>query len=197
MQPSTMNEGLSDRLRQDSDAELVHKSNSSSPEAREAIGILYDRHHERIFRYLWMRLSSYQQAEDLTGEVFARMVASLPRYQDRELPFQAWLYRIAHNLLVDQYRKTNSGQMLALDDIKDNPVEEHDPASLVEDRLLAEEVRGAIERLEAHQKDVIILRFLIGLPINDVALILDKTIPTIKALQHRGLVELRLVLENA
>jgi RNA polymerase sigma-70 factor (ECF subfamily) len=66
-----------------------------------------------------MRLSSFQQAEDLTGEVFARMVAHLPRYQERELPFQAWLYRIAHNLLVDQYRKKIGDQMVSLDEIKE------------------------------------------------------------------------------
>ena len=188
-----------DQLRQAADAELVqwiHKSNISSPESREAIGILYDRHHERIFRYLWMRSSSFQQAEDLTGEVFTRMVASLPRYQERDLPFQAWLYRIAHNLLVDQYRKTNNGQLVSLDEIKDVTVEEHDLASSVEDRLLVDEVRRAIERLDAHQKDVIVLRFLIGLPISEVAVILDRTIPTIKALQHRGLRELRLVLDS-
>jgi len=197
MQPSTRNEGLLDQLRQASDAELVHKSSSSSPEGREAMGILFDRHHERIFRYLWMRLSSFHQAEDLTGEVFARMVASLPRYQERELPFQAWLYRIAHNLLVDQYRKTNGSKLVSLDEVKDVPVEEHNPASSVEDRLLVEEVRGAIERLDADQKDVIVLRFLVGLPISEVAVILERTIPTIKALQHRGLRALRVVLESA
>src|SRR5512139_408824 len=109
MQPSTEAVDYPDRLRQASDAELVqliHKSPSSTPEGREAIGILYDRHQARIFRYLWIRVSSSQQAEDLTGEVFTRMVAFLPRYQQREMPFLAWLYRIAHNLLVDQYRRT-------------------------------------------------------------------------------------------
>ena len=77
------------------------------------------------------------------------------------------------------------------------PVEAHDLASSVRSRLLLEEVRGAVERLETDQKDVIVLRFLIGLPIREVAVILDRTIPTIKALQRRGLRELRLVLESA
>jgi RNA polymerase sigma-70 factor (ECF subfamily) len=197
MQPSTQNEDFLVRLRQTSDAELVHKSRSSTPEGREAIGILYDRHHERIFRYLWMRLSSFQQAEDLTGEVFVRMVASLPRYQERELPFQAWLYRIAHNLLVDLYRKKDADQMVPLDEINDVPMGEHDLVASVDDRLLVEEVQRAMERLGAQQKDVIVLRFLIGLPVSEVALIMDKTIPTIKALQHRGLRDLRLILESA
>ncbi len=124
------------------------------------------------------------------------MVASLPRYQERQLPFQAWLYRIAHNLLVDHYRRTNHSQTVSLDEVRDVPVEEHDPAASVEDRLLIEDLRGAIERLDGYQKDVIVLRFLLGLPISEVALILDKTIPTIKALQYRGLRELRSVLES-
>ena len=75
------------------------------------MGILFDRHHERIFRYLWMRLSSFHQAEDLTGEVFARMVASLPRYQE-EAPFPGMALHMAHNILVDQYRKTNGSQLI-------------------------------------------------------------------------------------
>ena len=199
MQPSTWNEDLSDQLNAASDADLVrriHQSSSSSLEAREAIGILYDRYHAHIFRYLWMRVSDFQQAEDLTGEVFTRMVASLARYQERELPFQAWLYRIAHNLLVDQYRKNGTGQRISLDEMKELPMEEHDLVASVDKRLLIEEVRSAMQRLDALQKDVIVLRFLIGLPIRDVALILDKTIPTIKALQHRGLRDLRLFLES-
>lgn len=76
-------------------------------------------------------------------------------------------------------------------------MDEHDLASFVENRMLAEEVRGALERLDALQKEVIVLRFLIGLPIKDVALILGKTIPNIKTLQHRGLCDLRSLLESA
>jgi RNA polymerase sigma-70 factor (ECF subfamily) len=84
MQPSTTKEDVLGKLRQTSDAELVqliHESPPAAAESREAIGILYDRYQEHVFRYLWVRSSSSQQAEDLTGEVFTRMVAFLPRYR--------------------------------------------------------------------------------------------------------------------
>jgi len=69
-----------------------------------AIGALYDRHHEALFRYIWSRVGERETAEDMTGEVFTRMLAALPRYQPTATPFRAWLYRIAHNLVVDHYR---------------------------------------------------------------------------------------------
>jgi RNA polymerase sigma-70 factor (ECF subfamily) len=170
---------------------------NGSPNKREAVGILYDRYYERIFRYLWVRLSDRHQAEDLAGEVFTRMMTSLPRYKDRKLPFQAWLYRIAHNLLIDQYRKNKVRQTTPLEETEHTLSDESDLTANVEERLLIEEVRAAIESLDVLRKDVIVLRFLIGLPLKEVAQILDKSVPAIKALQHRGLCDLRTIIENA
>jgi RNA polymerase sigma-70 factor (ECF subfamily) len=183
-----------------SDTDLVRRiqtNTNGSPKRREAVGILYDRYYERIFRYLWVRLNNHHEAEDLAGEVFTRMMISLPRYKDRKLPFQAWLYRIAHNLLIDQYRKDYVRQTTPLEETEHTLSDESDLAANVEEQLLIDEVRTAIENLDAVRKDVIVLRFLIGLPIREVALILDKSVPAIKALQHRGLRDLRTIIENA
>ena len=91
-------------MQDSSDAELITRAQRGEV---NAIGRLYDRHRESIFRYLWIRLDDRQLAEDLTGDVFMRMLDALPRYRMKGLPFRAWLYRIAHNLLVDYFRKMN------------------------------------------------------------------------------------------
>ncbi len=158
--------------------------------------MLYDRHQARIFRYLYIRLSDHQQAEDSTGDVFMRMVANLPGYQNKELPFQAWLYRIAHNLLVDEYRKQQF-TMVQIDEAEKHPMEEHDPKTCVDDHLAIQEVHKALEKIDPLQREVVVLRFLVGLPIKEVALILNKTVPAIKAMQFRGLLCLREMLETA
>jgi len=89
--------------------------NISTPAAEE----LYREHHEHIFRFIWSRVHDAQHAEDLTGEVFTRMVASLPDYSDRSLPFRAWLYRIARNLVIDDYRKKSPESLIVLESADD------------------------------------------------------------------------------
>lgn len=161
----------------------------------DAAGELYDRHNEHIFRYVWSRVSDNQTAEDLTGEIFARMVASLPDYRSTGVPFRAWLYRIAHNLVVDHYRKEGSRVLVPLQHAEGLTEESNSPDSIVEHRLAVERVRRALARLDPSQREVVVLRFLVGLPLREVALTLDKTVAAVKSLQYRGLVALRAVLE--
>ncbi|MBN1933809.1 MAG: sigma-70 family RNA polymerase sigma factor [Anaerolineae bacterium] len=85
-----------------SDADLVERAQQGEI---NAVGELYDRHYARIFRYLWSRVGSRPVAEDLAGQVFLQMVKALSTYRWQNVPFQAWLYRIAHNLMVDYVRK--------------------------------------------------------------------------------------------
>ena len=82
------------------EASIVKKAQKGDS---SAVGWLFDNHHEAIFRFIWLRVRDHALAEDLTGEVFMRMVAELPRYQNRDLPFRAWLYRIAHNLVANWF----------------------------------------------------------------------------------------------
>jgi RNA polymerase sigma-70 factor, ECF subfamily len=181
-----------------SDAELVkkvQKNHRASSHSLEAVSVLYDRHHERIFRYLLIRVNDHHQAEDLTGEVFIRMLNALPDYQERSAPFEAWLYRIARNLLIDSYRKESAKKMIPIDEVVGLPTAE-DLDSRMDDKWSLETVRKALEKIEPAQREVIELRFLVGLPAHDVALILEKTISAVKALQHRGLNNLRLAIEK-
>lgn len=156
-----------------------------------AIGELYDRHHTAIFRYVWSRVYHTQTAEDLTGEIFARMVDNLPHYRSRSVAFRAWLYRIAHNLVVDHYRQQGSYELAPLYQAEILPGESDNPAAAVERQLSLERMYHALERLDPAQREVLTLRFLAGLPLCEVAQALDKSIPAVKSLQHRGLAALR------
>jgi RNA polymerase sigma-70 factor (ECF subfamily) len=157
----------------------------------DAAGELYDRHNERIFRYVWARVREEQTAEDLTGEVFTRMVGNLAGYRTTSVPFQAWLYRIAHNLIVDHYRKQGNRMLVPLAQAEQVREEGNSPASIVEQRVALGQVQEALEALEPSQGEVIALRFLVGMPLREVALTLDKSIAAVKGLQYRGLITLR------
>jgi RNA polymerase sigma-70 factor (ECF subfamily) len=162
----------------------------------DAIGVLYDAHHQAIFRYVWSRVSDQQLAEDLTGEIFTRMVISLPGYRPTAVPFRAWLYRIARNLVVDHHRSQNGRVPTSLDVVENLSGESGQPGPIVEQQLTQERIRAALANIDPAQKEVVILRFLAGLSLAEVAQTLDKTVPAVKSLQHRGLTSLRAFLEK-
>jgi RNA polymerase sigma-70 factor (ECF subfamily) len=166
----------------------THAQRESLPAAEE----LYLQHHEHIFRFIWSRVQDAPLAEDLTGEVFTRMVANLPNYQDRSLPFRAWLYQIAHNLIVDHHRKESSAQ--ALKDVTEPHGEL--PEEKAETALTLERVQHALEKIDSAQREVIELRFLAELSLEEVATVMDKSVAAVKALQHRGLASLRTHLKD-
>ncbi len=160
-----------------------------------AIGALYDQHHDSIFRYLWLRLADRELAEDMTSDVFLRMLDALPRYQAQGIPFRAWLYRIAHNLVVDYFRKVNQHTIVTLAAV-DEQIAGDDPSDTIEEALLAEHVRDALAQLEPSQSEVVTLRFLLGLSLQETAVVVGKSEAAIKSLQHRGLGALRRALKS-
>src|SRR5919108_3184305 len=114
---------------------------------------LYREHHQHIFRFIWSRVYDAQQAEDLTGEVFTRMVANLSGYRDRSLPFRAWLYRIARNLIIDHHRKESSADALA--DVIDLPTAQASVEERAETTLTLEQVQRALKNIDPEQREVI------------------------------------------
>lgn len=153
---------------------------------------LYLKHHEHIFRFIWSRVHDAPLAEDLTGEVFTRMVANLPSYRDRSLPFRAWLYQAARNLIIDYHRKEASAQ--GLKDVAN--VNAASPEERVETALTLERVQRALEKVDPAQREVVELRFLAELSLEEVAEAMDKSVAAVKALQHRGLASLRTHLKD-
>lgn len=176
------------------DADLVKRAQGGDV---NAVGELYDRHHESIFRYVQSRVGERNLAEDLTGEIFTRMVTSLPGYRLRGIPFRAWLYRIARNLVVDHYRKESGRLSVPLYHAESTGEAGGNPASIIEQKLTLERVQRVLARLDPSQQEVVVLRFLLGLSLREAALTLNKTVAAVKSLQHRGLKALRVALEQA
>ena len=161
----------------------------------EAFGELYENFRVSIYRYMFYRTSDTQTADDLTSEVFLRMIRNLAGYQVQEATFQAWLFQIAHNLLTDHYRKMSVRNHVSLEE-QGMSVQEADSSTAAERSLNSVTLRQALNRLTSEQRDVIVLRFVAGMPIAEVAQALNKSEDAIKGLQRRGLAELRQVLSD-
>ena len=121
-----------------------------------------------------------------------RVVEKLPGYRFQAIPFQAWLFQIARNLAIDHYRKTNAHPMVELDA---NLITNHEsPEQATERSMIARQLKQALDRLTTEQCDVIVLRFLVGMPVQQVAEALNKSEGSVKALQARGLEALHRML---
>ncbi len=160
-----------------------------------ALGVLYDQYVERIYSYVYHRVGQAELAEDLTGQVFARMLEAIHEGRAWRTSFSGWLYRIAHNLIVDHYRRHSRTDFVELDEGFSASSGEDDPFRSVEARLERERLRAALAQLTDEQAQVITLRFLNELSIADVAASMDKTEGAIKALQYRAVLALRRVMQ--
>lgn len=174
-----------------SDAELIRRAKQGDG---EAAGLLYNRYHEHVFKFIWARVQNKQTAEDLTGEVFTRMMMNLPTYRERGVPFAAWLYRIARNLVIDHQRQWGGRFDVPLDERRDK--DKTDPVEIVAQRIEVERIFRAMGHLKDVEQEVIIMRFVVGLSLLEVAETLDKHVGTVKTLQHRGLKALRMALHR-
>lgn len=160
----------------------------------EALGRLYDRYAPLIYSYLYRRLYDARLAEDLTGEVFVRVLQAIQSRRLWHTSFRGWLYRIAHNLVVDYYRRQPSTQTVALDERL--MAAQDDPDSALAEKLSHQRLRAAIARLTWDQQQVLALRFGEQLSSQEVANVMGKTVGAVDALQHRALRTLRRILEE-
>jgi RNA polymerase sigma-70 factor (ECF subfamily) len=162
---------------------------------RAAIGALYRRHVQAIYRYVYYRVGDEHMAEDLTAEVFLRVIEALPNYQQRGVPFAAWLYRIARARTADHHRRHRRLATSGLDE--QWPSDEDPPLRLVEQSTRHEDLRAALGHLTTDQQQVVVLKFAEGFSNADVARILGKTEGAVKSLQHRALDALHRLMESS
>lgn len=161
---------------------------------REAMDALYDLYLDRIFRYVLVRVKNPSDAEDITAEVFVRVVEALPRFQWQDVPFVSWVFRIAHNQVVSHYRRVQSRPSQApIDDI-DFVDQEAGPERVVEHLLTMEEVARAAQKLPEQQRRVIELRFGAGLSVRETAQALGKSENNVKVLQFKAIAKLQKLL---
>lgn len=144
-----------------------------------AFNALYQRYATRMYRYLCVRAASNEDAADLMQQVFIRAFAALPSYRPRGLPFSAWLFRIAANLLTDAHRR--SRPMLDISDLPEamHPASPHDVERDVLRREAIMQVRALLAQLPAEQYELISLRFMAELTIGEIAQVLGKSEATI------------------
>lgn len=158
-----------------------------------ALGEIYDRYAPRIYKYIYYRLGNADLAEDLTSNVFTKMLEAIQSDKAWRVSFSAWLYRIAHNMVVDHFRRRPKDRELPLDERL--VASDIDPEVAAEITLTGERLKKAVNRLTYDQAQVIILKFVEGMSNGDVAKVLDKTEGAVKSLQYRALAALRRQLE--
>ena len=171
-----------------SEKELVSRAKTDP----EAFGQLYEQYVDKIYSYMYWRTSNQYDAEDLTAKVFYKALKHIHRYQDRGLPFSAWLYRIAHNLLANWYRDHSRRQVISLDTIAatlEHNQEEPEHALALEDdqRLLLRLIR----RLADDRQHLLILKFVEKMSNREIGQVLGRSEGAIKSLYHRTLLALR------
>jgi RNA polymerase sigma-70 factor (ECF subfamily) len=153
---------------------------------------LYEEYYDKIVRYTYVHIGDRAEAEDLAGEVFLRALQSLDSYTERGIPMQAWLFRIAHNLVVDHLRKKTKIKTVPIDTVT---VEANvDPASIAEKNIELEKVNQAMQQLTREQREVISLRFLGGLTSREVGEILKKSDGAVREMQRAAIEKLRKLL---
>ncbi len=159
----------------------------------EAFGMLYDQYSEVIFRYVYSHLDGRLDAEDLTEEIFLRAWRALPKYDERGLPFSAFLFRIARNSLIDYYR-----QKKVVSSIEDMEIQSHEPGpeEAVDINIENSDLRKTIAELREDYRNVLIFRFLSGLSPEETAQVMQRSVGAVRVLQHRALSALKELLER-
>ena len=165
---------------------------------RDAFGQLYERYVDRIFNYVYYRTGNTHDAEDVTARVFQRAMKHVVNYTDRGVPFSAWLYRIAHNLVANWHRDRSRKQEIPLEDV---PIltakgeHDHPERSLVRSQE-QESLLRMIRTLPAERQNLLILKFVEDLSNAEIGAIMNRSEGAVKSLYHRTLLALRDQLDD-
>jgi len=157
-----------------------------------ALADIYDTYAPSIYRYVYRKTGDRDIAQDLTAETFHRFLKALRRGGGPHDHLSGWLYRVAHNLVVDHYRSQPSEPPASVEDV--NPAGEALQAETIARKEQVARVRAALQQLTQLQQKVILLRFLEEMSLQEVALVLDRTVGSVKALQHRAVSSLQRIL---
>ena len=157
----------------------------------EAFGQLYEIYVDRIYSYIYYRTGSQADAEDLTARTFFRALDSIGRYVHRGLPFSAWLYRIAHNLVANWLRDRGRRKFVSLEDVTAIGPRGKSPDVHAEDNERRGELVAAVRRLPEDRQQLILLKFVERLPNAEIGEMMGRTEGAIKSLYHRTLIALR------
>lgn len=155
----------------------------------EAFGDLYERYLERIYRYVYCRLGDHNEAEDLTENVFLKAWEALPRSRPRASRFRAWLFRIAHNAVVDYYRTQRP--VVSIEHVVDLQDERPAPERLVEAQQATAILSATLARLKPRDLQVVLCRFVGNLSHAETAAVLGTSEGNVRVIQYRALERMR------
>ncbi len=174
----------------ESEEELVQQAKTDA----RAFGQLYDLYVDKVYNYIFHRVGNHHDAEDLTARAFHRALVNIGAYVDRGVPFSAWLFRIAHNLVANWHRDQGRRPVVPLEETL--PSQRHQPEAQAE---VADEegmLMEAIRTLPDDRQRLLIFKFTEGLSNAEIAGRLGRTEGAVKALYHRTLLSLREELER-
>jgi len=169
------------------DSDLVEAAKTD----KEAFGEIYERYLDKIYNYIYYRTGNQQDAEDLTAKVFYRALAHIENYVDKGVPFQAWLYRIAHNLVANFHRDKGRRKIISLDDYIAHTLRSEAPDRQAEASQQEELLLDVLRRLPADRQQLLILKFIEQKSNAEIGDIMERTEGAIKSLYHRTLLSLR------
>lgn len=161
----------------------------------ESFGGLYDLYIDPIYRYVYYRVKP-EDVEDVVEDVFVRVWENIDKYVQGEHPFSSWLFRIAHNLVVDHYRKTRTHISLRENLPKHIIQSDDDPMDFASVKLNQKFIRDALVDLRESYQQILVLKYLSGFSNKEIAQIMDSSEGNVRILQYRALKALRHVLEE-
>jgi len=173
------------------DRELV----ALAKEDMDAFGELYERYLQKIYSYVFYRTGNVHDAEDLTAKVFFRALSHIATYVEKGVPFQAWLYRIAHNLVANWHRDQGRRKIIALDEYVVHSLKSEAPDRVTEEREEQNQLLQAVRRLPEDRQQLLLLKFVEQMSNAEIGAIMGRTEGAIKSLYHRTLLALREEME--
>jgi RNA polymerase sigma-70 factor (ECF subfamily) len=176
------------------DAEIAEMVEQAQLGREAAFGRLYEVYFTRVYRYIAYRVDSIADAEDLTEDVFIRLLESIESFRWRDVPFSAWVMRIAHNRVIDHWRRGSSRPSTPLEEAPPLPSSEKDPATTVENFSDIQDLREALALLTDLQRQVLSLRFGADLSITETAQSMNRNEGAVKALQHSAVSALKRIM---
>jgi len=160
----------------------------------EAFGRLYELYVEKIYNYIYYRLGNHHDAEDLTAKVFYRALNHIAHYNHKGAPFAAWLYRIAHNLVVNWHRDHSRRQMVGLENLDLSGDKQESPHQAAEQTNERELLLAAIQHLPRERQELLMLKFVERMSNAEIGRVLGRSEGAVKSLYHRTLVSLKELL---
>ena len=178
------------------EADLLHSARAFD---QDALAHIYQTYHQVLYRYVYHHIGHEQTAQDVTAEVFGRFLQALRSGRGPTRQVKAWLYRVAHNLVVDELRRRTYRDHQSLDDGLADTLGDggQSPEERAWTAIASAQVREALAELSLDQRQIVILKFLEGLNNAEIAEITGKTVGAVKALQHRALHSLRTKMSSS